>query len=114
MRELGSALAVHLPTYMVPAAIVPLSRLPLNASTKLDRKILRQLLAAMDSRALGQFCAASGAGMQMPSTLQERHMQSLWASVLGRAVQDIGSTDHFFQLGGDSVTAMKLVAIARS
>jgi aryl carrier-like protein len=42
----------------------------------------------------------------------ERQLQMLWSQVLGTNTE-VGAHDHFFQIGGDSVVAMRIVAAAR-
>ncbi|MFA1545317.1 amino acid adenylation domain-containing protein, partial [Actinomadura chokoriensis] len=88
-----------LPAYMVPAAVVPLEALPLNPSGKLDRAAL----PAPDF-------AARASGRE-PRTPAEKLLADLFAEVLG--VARVGVDDGFFDLGGDSIIAMRLVSRAR-
>ncbi|OLT26389.1 hypothetical protein BJF79_43555 [Actinomadura sp. CNU-125] len=88
-----------LPAYMVPAAVVPLDALPLNPSGKLDRAAL----PAPDF-------AARTTGRE-PRTPAEKLLADLFAEVLG--VARVGIDDGFFDLGGDSIIAMRLVSQAR-
>lgn len=48
------------------------------------------------------------------TSAKQKSLRSLWGRVLGMAEEDISLSDSFFQLGGDSITAMKLVSEARS
>jgi amino acid adenylation domain-containing protein/non-ribosomal peptide synthase protein (TIGR01720 family) len=89
-----------LPEYMVPAAVVMLDRLPLAASGKLDRAAL----PAPDFAAL-----VSDRG---PGTAIEEIVCSLFAEILG--LQRAGAGDSFFDLGGDSLLAMRLIARVRA
>ncbi|WP_217711489.1 non-ribosomal peptide synthetase [Actinomadura sp. NAK00032] len=97
--ELRRFAAETLPAYMVPAAVVPLDALPLNPSGKLDRAAL----PAPDFAA-----RASG---RAPRTPAEALLADLFAEVLG--VARVGIDDGFFDLGGDSIIAMRLVSRAR-
>ncbi|SNS43135.1 non-ribosomal peptide synthase domain TIGR01720/amino acid adenylation domain-containing protein [Actinomadura meyerae] len=97
--ELRRFAAETLPAYMVPAAVVPLDALPLNPSGKLDRAAL----PAPDFAA-----RASG---RAPRTPAEKLLADLFAEVLG--VARVGADDGFFDLGGDSIIAMRLVSRAR-
>jgi len=94
---LRDASARMLPGYMVPAAVVVLDKLPLNTSSKLDR------------RALPTPDYAAGAGaFQAPTTTRERALCELFAQVLG--IDQVGVEDSFFDLGGHSLLAAVMVA----
>ncbi|OBG69429.1 non-ribosomal peptide synthetase, partial [Mycobacterium sp. E3339] len=88
-------LAERLPAYMIPAAIVPLAALPLTLNGKLDT----QALPAPDY---------PGQGYRAPTTLTEEILAGVYAQVLG--LGRVGVDDSFFDLGGDSLSAMRLVA----
>ena len=90
--------AGRLPDYMVPTAVIALDALPMTPSGKLDR-------AALPAP---QF--AGGAGRE-PRSAQEELWCSLFTQVLG--MEQIGAEDGFFDLGGDSILSMLLVAAAR-
>jgi amino acid adenylation domain-containing protein/non-ribosomal peptide synthase protein (TIGR01720 family) len=100
---LRTHLRSHLPEYLVPAAIVPLERLPLLVSGKLDRAALPvpDLAAAVTGRRAG------GA----PRDAREELLCALYAEVLG--IPDVGVDDDFFALGGDSIVSIQLVIRAR-
>jgi amino acid adenylation domain-containing protein len=99
VSELREALGQSLPQYMVPALIVEVERLPLNASGKVDRKALptAQSLAR---------------GYEPPQGELEQALAQLWSEVLG--VERIGRHDNFFELGAHSLLAARLLARVRS
>jgi aryl carrier-like protein len=70
--------------------------------------------ASFTAQQLAELRKSSGQdGTQRLLTKAEQTMQQLWARVLEVEAESIGPEDNFFQLGGDSITAMKLVGEAR-
>ena len=108
------ALTERLPSYMIPAVVFIVNRIPVNASAKADRKKLRAIGAGFTEKQLAEMCADTSQPKSMPSTDVERKVQHLWAQVLNLDPDSIGVNDSFFRLGGDSLAAMRLVAMARS
>ncbi|MCJ1392592.1 hypothetical protein MMC18_005462 [Xylographa bjoerkii] len=112
LAELQSALPASLPPYMVPSMFVLLEGMPYTVSGKLDRKGLRGLLDAGTREQLEHYSLANGV-RRAPVTDMEKVLAALWAQALRIATDTVGLDDNFFQLGGDSIVAMKLVSIAR-
>ena len=104
--------ADSLPRYMVPKYYVPLNTLPISASAKIDRKRLRKMVSQLSIRQLTEFSNIRFE-KHPPCTKSEVQMHALWVKVLRSDSEEIGTEDNFFQLGGDSVVAMRLVAAAR-
>ncbi len=100
--ELRDALAGDLPDYMVPAAYVALDALPLTVNGKLNRAALPALTEGSFAR--GRYVP--------PRTPTETALVAVWSRVLG--VDRVGALDGFFDLGGDSIRAVTLVAALRA
>ncbi|HSS48117.1 MAG TPA: amino acid adenylation domain-containing protein [Thermoanaerobaculia bacterium] len=99
--ELSAFLAERLPDYMVPAVLVLLDRLPVTPNGKLDRAALPAPEAAR---------AAEEDSFVPPRTPAEKLLAGLWSELLG--IARIGIHDRFFELGGDSILSIQLVARA--
>ncbi|MFF2554470.1 amino acid adenylation domain-containing protein [Nocardia sp. NPDC058058] len=98
--ELRRRVARQLPDHMVPTAIVLLDRLPLTSNGKLDRALLP------DPEAV------SSTVYRDPSTPAERMLAHIYGEVLG--VDRVGADDSFFDLGGHSLSAMRVLARVRA
>ncbi|MEV5884235.1 non-ribosomal peptide synthase/polyketide synthase [Streptomyces sp. NPDC052020] len=91
-----------LPGHMVPAAFVPLARIPRTSSGKTDRRALPAPPAQPDSTT--PYVA--------PRPGTEEELAAIWAQVLG--VERVGARDNFFTLGGDSILSIQIVSRARA
>ncbi|GIJ87087.1 non-ribosomal peptide synthetase [Aspergillus pseudoviridinutans] len=111
LSEADAELANVLPRYMVPTAYIPVNHIPTLISGKTDRKRLRQFGAAVDLRQLDQ--GGTNTTTRELSDL-ERRLRQAWSQTLKLQADSIRLQDNFFSLGGDSLTAMKLVSVCRS
>ncbi|WP_433331808.1 amino acid adenylation domain-containing protein [Spirillospora sp. CA-294931] len=99
--EVRAHVATLLPDFMVPAAVVVLDGpLPLTPNGKLDRRAL----PAPDWAAM--------TGSARPVTPRQRTLAALFAEVLD--LPEVGLHDNFFQLGGHSMSAMRLLGRVRT
>ena len=88
-----------LPDYLVPSTFVILDALPLTPNGKCDRKALptpERINPEIDSI--------------LPSTPKEKTLASIWAKVL--RLEQVGINENFFELGGDSILGIQIVAQA--
>ncbi len=112
-KKLEGSLTKALPKHMVPSMFIPLARLPLTSSGKLDRKQLHSVAKSLTESQMAMFRLAGSSGRE-PSTDFERTLASLWESVLNLEAGSIGMDAQFFRMGGDSIAAICLVTAARS
>ena len=95
--RLHTHLAAYLPDYMVPAAFVRLDALPLTRNGKLDRRGL----PSPDEEAYAR------AAYEAPQGKTETELAAIWSDLLG--VERISRTDNFFNLGGHSFLALRVI-----
>lgn len=91
--ELDAHLRHTLPDYMVPAHIVVLEALPRNANSKVDRAALPE--PERQQRVY-----------EAPSAGIESALAQIWREVLN--VERVGRADHFFEMGGHSLAAVRV------
>ncbi len=99
--ELREHLGTRLPEHMVPAVFVPVEAWPLTPNGKVDRRAL----PAPEGRPLPERAYVE------PRTPTEVALAELWRGLL--RVERVGARDSFFELGGDSILSIQLVARAR-
>jgi glycopeptidolipid biosynthesis protein len=94
--QLRNVLAEGLPPYMVPSAVVVLDALPLTVNGKLDKRAL----PAPEYQNVVRYTP--------PATPTEEIVAGIYGQVLG--LERVGVENSFFDLGGDSLSAMRVVA----
>jgi amino acid adenylation domain-containing protein len=99
--ELLSFLGEKLPDYMVPSTFVALEALPLTGNGKVDR----------DALPAGDGAETGSREPVAPRNAVEEVLLGLWSEVLGR--EGLGVEDSFFEVGGHSLLAMRLLARVR-
>ena len=103
VADIASSLRDRLPEPMIPSHWVVLDALPLTASGKIDRRALPAPEPAR-SGAVGDYVA--------PRTQTEQTVADAFASALG--VARVGAADRFFDLGGDSIRAIRAIGALRA
>lgn len=99
--DLSNYLKEHLPSYMIPKTIIPLSQLPITPNGKIDKKkLVKQLIQKNEifNRKL----------LSPPLTLTEKKLAQIWSEIL--LVTTIDRHDNFFELGGHSLLALQTLA----
>ena len=92
-------LAKALPAHMIPSVWMVLLALPLNANGKIDRKAL-PAPAPSDNQQEATLA---------PRTRLEEELTTIWEEVLQK--QGIGIRDNFFEIGGHSLRAIRVIAL---
>jgi amino acid adenylation domain-containing protein len=100
LTELRAALASKLPSYMLPSRLVVVDALPTTASGKVDRRALVDSPSPRP-RPVPHVLAR-------PRNRLERRIVKLWRKVLD--VESVAVVDDFFELGGDSLSAVRVVS----
>ncbi|HSR23329.1 MAG TPA: condensation domain-containing protein, partial [Candidatus Eisenbacteria bacterium] len=99
--ELRRFLAGKLPAYEVPVVVLELDRMPLSSNGKVDRSALPEPVATA-IRQGQEFVALRNE--------RERALAEIWSELLG--IEAVGALSSFFELGGDSLRAARLVVRA--
>ncbi|MGS2718619.1 amino acid adenylation domain-containing protein [Eionea flava] len=97
-KELTSSLlSKTLPDYMIPNSFSVIESIPLTINGKLDRQALPEPILSLEDNTYVS-----------PRNSLEETICAIWKSVLG--LEKIGIYDNFFQIGGDSITAVRLAS----
>ncbi|KAH6952220.1 HC-toxin synthetase [Fusarium avenaceum] len=121
MQKLRDAqsVACALPLYMMPQAYVPLERLPLSMTGKVDRLALRARCESLSRKQLVGFASSSPSTEETDQVIfnekdddsLEDRLARMWEKVLG--AKGIGRESDFFRVGGNSMAAIALRTEAR-
>ncbi len=96
--QLRKALRARLPDYMIPQNFVEMKEFPMTANGKIDRKSLPSPIGLKRSVV-----------KEAPKTDTEKQVAAIWAEILGE--KQVFSDDHFFDIGGHSLLAVKVIAM---
>ncbi|KAF6815606.1 hypothetical protein CMUS01_12420 [Colletotrichum musicola] len=116
LRLVCRILSATLPAYMIPTYWVPISKMPLTPSTKVDRQRLAQLMQGFFADELAVFVAEhdTSLGYKAATNPTEKKLVRLCGLVLDIDPGKISISEDFLGLGGDSITAMRLASSCRS
>ncbi|WFD33647.1 L-2-aminoadipate reductase [Malassezia cuniculi] len=112
IRDIRDHLKRKLPTYSIPTLFVPLTKMPLNPNGKIDKPALPfpdTALAASAAQASGR--AAAGEARKMTAT--QETIARLWETLLPAPPKPMPLDESFFDLGGHSILATRLVFALR-
>ncbi|NTS40746.1 hypothetical protein HRG84_07485 [Flavisolibacter sp. BT320] len=102
-NDLRNGLRDKLPEYMIPFKFVQVDEMPTLPNGKIDANLLNLPVEEESS--------FSKTGVSTPKTEVEKHLVEIWEEVLG--FRPIGVHDNFFEIGGDSILSIQIVAKAR-
>ncbi len=96
-NELRDFLQRRVPDYMLPSFFMPLASLPISANGKIDYASLPSPFIEIKRKAV------------TPRNATEYALAQTWSLVLGIAFENLSMEDDFFELGGDSIMAMRIL-----
>ncbi|KLU15386.1 MULTISPECIES: non-ribosomal peptide synthetase [Xenorhabdus] len=105
-EKIKSALAQHLPGYMIPQRLHVIPHLPLTPNGKIDRKALAQSLQFATTSTTKTDTATSQPEITLLNAV-EQTVGDIWQRLLN--TEQLGRHSDFFQLGGDSLLATRLI-----
>jgi aryl carrier-like protein len=106
--EIFESLVLQLPAYMIPTHIVPISRIPMTPQAKIDKMLLHSTFKQLEGEDLELTSFGSGPDRQSQTpTVTEKLVAEALSQILGLPVLDIKRNSSFFNLGLDSVSAIR-------
>lgn len=115
-----SYLQTVLPSYMLPAAFVPLKLFPVTSSLKVHRRKLQKMASSLTESELLAIATVPHPDAvttphikPLPLTQVEKRMRALWAPLLNLDAPSIAGTQSFLRLGGNTHLAAKLIVACR-
>lgn len=111
VKSLKEYLKTKLPSYAVPSVIVPLQKLPLNPNGKIDKPRL-PFPDTAQLELVSRHLKNENSDIQF--TKIEEEVKNLWLEILPTKPPQVEPSDSFFDLGGHSILATKMIFKARS
>lgn len=114
-RSLAAHLQSHLPGYMVPSYLIPISSMPMTSSGKIDKRRLQDCFNVLDRHHLEKVSRSSS---DVPDEGDWGHMDLLIAEAITESatvsMDDFGRWTSFTLLGIDSISAIDLARVLSS
>ncbi|KAE8855125.1 hypothetical protein PTNB29_09376 [Pyrenophora teres f. teres] len=115
-RSLKAHLEGLVPKHMLPSMYVPMRQLPKTTSLKLDRAALAALVSEFRQEELQEYSLRDTQeetnvvnGTKISHSAEEKVLLCLWSRLLSLDEGEIGKNESFFNMGGDSASAMQFV-----
>ncbi|TMO69885.1 non-ribosomal peptide synthetase [Pseudoalteromonas aurantia] len=86
-----------LPSYMIPNKLIVVQHWPLNNNGKIDKKVLRDKNNSSEEK-------------EVLITETEHKLATLWSKLLSQPIDSFGGTSDFFDIGGNSLLAVRLLS----
>lgn len=100
-----------LPEYMIPTTWVPIVNIPKTSSGKVDRSYVKKWMSIVNGETSALISELSvEKGLTHPNTPLEKELQQIWGEILNLPLNQIGIDIPFLRLGGDSISAMQVMA----
>ncbi|CAI7665164.1 unnamed protein product [Penicillium glandicola] len=109
LSKIKGACRTHLPGYMVPTHIIPMTRFPLSANNKADMKVLKSIYQELSLEDIQKLSSMSVG--QPTDSVQEQKIISVLADFIGSSEEKISSWSSIYELGLDSIS---VIAFSRS
>ncbi|PIG81413.1 nonribosomal peptide synthase [Aspergillus arachidicola] len=115
IERISRELQESLPSYMIPSIFVPLSSIPLTLTGKANRRLLLETVARWpeDRFATYRCGSQSSSTYKAPVNQRDDQIRRLVATALKKKPEAISMGSSFLALGGDSISAMRLVTLAK-
>lgn len=115
LLEIKERLLSELPSHMVPGVWFTLQNVPMTASGKVNRTLVRGWLEMLSEEEYRTRVRVAGVGnaANIPLTLAEAQMRDIWSCLLSLPPHSISGESSFFDLGGDSISVIRMVSEAR-
>ena len=114
LKGVEKRLSERLPRYMLPGAYIPLAKMPVTGTNKINRRLLRELGSAQTTKTLAELQLHHREDtFRAPESAMEQRLQALWSLILRIDFSSTSADSNLFGIGGESIAAMRLVAAAR-
>ena len=105
--EIRESIAARLPAFMIPSRLILVDEIPLNTNGKVNRKKLTEL----KEKELSELNEAKE--FRKPEKESENSLAKIWATILDIPVSQISLDDNFFEIGGHSLSAIRLLTLIK-
>lgn len=104
LSKIKDACRTHLPGYMVPTHLIPMTRFPLSANNKADMKALKGIYQELSLEDIQKLSSMSAG--QPTDSVQEQKIISVLARFIGSSEKNISSSSSIYELGLDSISVI--------